>query len=669
LVGIINVRVPSAALCVLAVVLQLSRIASGEARSIPKAALSSAALVSPAPAVYHFTVAERIFYRLYYTSASESNFGPLLGAGDQKAQPSPLGVAQSFRTTVQAEFTVSVLDLFSDNVLVAYSLRNSAVRLIANGQAADAEAETIKKDLGRDVFALVSRQGKVLSVRCDPAANTISQNFARALIAVTQFVFPSTPSSNRSQWETQEDDPNGQYIARYQQAEPGSNRHKAPQPSLRTFRKIKTRYLQAVQKPGPDEFNLATVITPKGELTANFDLRAGRILALSGAESETIEMGGKTVARARNAVRLNYVGREILDPAKLAAMREASSQRSKLVAAVPLSVMTSKEDSELSIERTELGSATLESLLADLANLESSSGERDETPLYLKFKALIYLHPESSAPLGEILETAPAKGLTMRVLAGALGAVGHQEAQAALVSAISARSKDWPALSMLIPALDEANLPSQLAEDTVRDLALRSRNADVAFTAQLTLGTMARNLAETSPERATKIVELFIKQVESSPSVDATRQALLALGNAGSANAYSTITRFLTDSSPALRAAAALALRWVPSERVDAELTRALTSDPEATVRLEAAVALGFRQMTDGTFEAQKRAFLTDKNDKVRLALLSNLWKVHQAFPAVSKLVRDAAAKDASQDVRKAARDIMAIYPEGYFNK
>lgn len=659
-------RVPAAVLCVLAVVLQLSRIASCEAQSLPKAALSSAASVSLDPAVYHFTMAERIIYRLNYTSESESNFGPLLGAGDQKAQPGPLGLAQSFKTTVQAEFTVSVLDLFSDNVLVAYSLRNSAVRLIANGQAAQAEAETIKKDLGRDVFALVSRQGKVLSVRCDPAANTLSQNFARALIAVTQFVFPSPPSSNRSQWETQEDDPNGQYIARYQQAEPSSNRHRAAQPSLRSFRKVKTRYLPAIEKPGPDEINLPTVITPKGELTANFDLRAGRILNLSGTESETIEMGGKTVGRAQNAVRLDYVGREILDPAKLAAMREASSQRSKLVAAVPLSVTTSKEDSELSIERTELGGATLQSLLADLSNLESSSGERDETPLYLKFKALIYLHPESSAPLGKILETAPAKGLTMRVLAGALGAVGHQEAQAALVSAISARSADWPALSMLVPALNEPSSPSQLAEDTVRDLALRSANADVAFTAQLTLGTMARNLAETSPERATKIVELFIRQIESSLSVDATRQALLALGNAGSFNAYSTITRFMSDPSPALRAAAALALRWVASERVDAELTRVLTSDPEGAVRLEAAVALGFRQMTGSTFEAQKRAFLTDKNDKVRLALLSNLWKVHQAFPAAGKLVRDAVTKDASQDVRKAAADIISMNPQRF---
>ena len=66
----------------------------------------------------------------------------------------------------------------------------------------------------------------------------------------------------------------------------------------------------------------------------------------------------------------------------------------------------SKEESEANIERTELRTATLESLLADLANLESSSGEKNEAPLYLKFKALIYLNPESSAALGKILAIA-----------------------------------------------------------------------------------------------------------------------------------------------------------------------------------------------------------------------------------------------------------------------
>jgi HEAT repeat protein len=252
----------------------------------------------------------------------------------------------------------------------------------------------------------------------------------------------------------------------------------------------------------------------------------------------------------------------------------------------------------------------------------------------------------------------------MQVLTGALGAVGNPEAQAALVSAIKARPTDWPALSMLIPALDEASVPTLLAEETIQELGRQSQNPDIASTAQLTLGSMARNLAETSPERATSIVDSLIKQIDSSASADTTRQLLLALGNAGSAQAYPTVVRFMTDSSPALRGAAASALRWVASDRVDAQLTSVLTSDPEATVRREAAIALGFRQMTNDSFEAQKRAFLADQDDKVRLTLLRNLWKAQQAFPEALKLVKGAAMNDASQDVRKAATDILATNQE-----
>src|SRR5258705_8917523 len=85
----------------------------------------------------------------------------------------------------------------------------------------------------------------------------------------------------------------------------------------------------------------------------------------------------------------------------------------------------------------------------------------------------------------QVPSKADAESLTMRVLTGALSVVGNPAAQAALVSAIKARSTDWPALSMLIPALDEASAPTPLAEETTRELASQSPNPDIASTAQL----------------------------------------------------------------------------------------------------------------------------------------------------------------------------------------
>jgi sulfur relay (sulfurtransferase) DsrC/TusE family protein len=79
-------------------------------------------------------------------------------------------------------------------------------------------------------------------------------------------------------------------------------------------------------------------------------------------------------------------------------------------------------------------------------------------------------------------------------------------------------------------------------------------------------------------------------------------------------------------------------------------------------------MALGFREMSAASFAEQKRIFLTDKEDQVRLAVLRNLWRAHQAFPEVRRLVKEAAGKDRSPEVRKAATAIIARYPKDYFN-
>jgi hypothetical protein len=53
----------------------------------------------------------------------------------------------------------------------------------------------------------------------------------------------------------------------------------------------------------------------------------------------------------------------------------------------------------------------------------------------------------------------------------------------------------------------------------------------------------------------------------------------------------------------------------------------------------------------------------------VRLAALENLWNVHKSFPEVRRLVKQSASHDPSKEVRKAAAEIMAMYPSDYFDE
>jgi len=78
---------------------------------------------------------------------------------------------------------------------------------------------------------------------------------------------------------------------------------------------------------------------------------------------------------------------------------------------------------------------------------------------------------------------------------------------------------------------------------------------------------------------------------------------------------------------------------------------------------------LSFREPTPTTFQAQKRGFLGDEAVMVRLAALENLWNVHKSFSEVRRIVKQSATNDPSEEVRKAAAEIIALYPKDYFDE
>ena len=286
---------------------------------------------------------------------------------------------------------------------------------------------------------------------------------------------------------------------------------------------------------------------------------------------------------------------------------------------------------------------------------QADVGTADESRLFLKFKALIFLHPEVCGPLGKMLTRADPRSLTMRVLTGALEAVGNDESEEALVNAIRFRPEDWPALSFLIPALGTTTLPSPATEAMLSELAFHSLERNIASTAQLALGSLSRRLAENSPERSARIVRRFLQVLGPSKSSDENYQTLLVLGNAGSAEALPAVLPFASDPSPRLRGAALWALRWIDTPAVDARLAEALTSDREPSVRAQAASALRFRRVTAETFRVQEEALLHDTATEVRAIVLPNLWAARQEFPKGGQLVRWAAANGEAKEVQDVA--------------
>lgn len=620
------------------------------------------------PSPYQWAVGESTTYQLSYSSSSFSDFRVLFGdvkSSEPKGKDMPPGLAFSFETSVKGELAMTILEKRGIDYLVVYRMQNLLVTLIANQYNDTQQAEAVRSDLEKEVFALITPLGKIHSVLLDPSTGELAQSYTRAILALTQFVFPMEKITEGAEWEVQEEDTSGQYIATYRICK--DEDANVTKTSVKSFCKKKNYYLEEHPKSRKGPAEVPKKIIPEGEFMARFDFAESGLSSLRGSESQTILIQDKKVGQVTNSIHISSVKKEILKTSDLASLRNLFSAREKITTPLSLYVKPSPEKAEASIHKRELGEATLESLLAELKKAESEADpDFNSTALYLKFKSLIYLHPESCETLGKVLSRAKARSLTMSILPKALSTIGHPQAQAALVKAIKAYSKDRNVLFTLLTPLATVSEPTEEAEEALRNLAFDSRDPDIRAMAQLALGAQARRISVFAPERAGKIIDRFIDELKRSSSSEMTKQLLLALGNAGSSRALPEISKLTTNPSPDLRATALRALRFIDSPQAETMLLEALRSD-DSSVRVAAADALGYRKITEASFKAQKQIFLKDSNVSVRLKVLDNLWKVHQAFPEVGHLVKKAALEDPSEDVRKAAKNIITQYPEGYF--
>lgn len=564
------------------------------ARTVLTAMLTLGALVvSPANAIAQgsrFVHGERTVSQFEYTNQTLSDLRSLFGFDTVSARGalrSPL--IHDIESTVRGNLVQTVLERRGRGVLVAYSLRNASVRLRVNGEEAASSARKLELDLERQIFAALSTDGRVTGVWLHQSLDELSRSFARTLVSSTQFVVPVTAATPPA-WATREDDPAGSFDARYRLARISNGR--------REYVKVKLRYQPQESPRRKGEPGVTQRVEPSGEVTGLVD-GEGRLLALTGTETQRVLVGDRTIARGRTIIRMTQTGRTKESTRQIAVLLDSAHAGEQSMAATRLFAIESADASEAALHSAELRDATAESLLAELSRFESvASDTSSTTALYLRIKALVYLRPESSVLLGHALRTARANSPTMLVLSGALASIGHREAQAALANVIEWRRGDWPALATLIPVLGGVRRPGDGSVDAIFKLAFNATDARIASTARLAAGTMARSIAVESASRAKPIVERLIAALNVATTVASRRELLLVLGNTGSVIALPAISGFARDGDASLRAAAMIALRWIDGRRAESLLMKALAADTDSTVRMAAARALDERGTT-----------------------------------------------------------------------
>ena len=513
----------------------------------------------------------------------------------------------------------------------------------------------------RGILVGMTKAGRMTSIRLDPATETFSRDFILAVLGATEFVLPEGGQNGTRTWSAQEEDRSGRYLANYHSASIATP-YASDGGGGPIIVKTKSRYLPG-RAPGsqgqmPGQVPAKRVVVPSGSFEMHFDTNRGRMISVQGKEIQDTSVADAKVSHGETSLMMNFLSGRALSSTEAAGLRQLAATLEAHGVRFALYNAPSPLEVQTSIQRSALGSETEDSLVRQLQSVEASGERSDQTGLYLKFKALIYLHPETSERLGKLLGAASSKGPTFEILAKALGAVGDADAQTALIAAMQARADDWPALANLIPTLASVPLPTPEAEEWLRHLAATSQDANIATTAILALGSMAHNLAREPRTRSARLVKVLIQLEESSKSEDQTVATILALGNTESLQALPLLEKVAASPVARLRATAMDALRSIPSPSVDSLLQHGLR-DSEDAVRLEAAYALGFRKMTSTAFAAQQKALLVEKSDRVRVSLLTNLWSARSRFNMAQKLVQEAAETDSSEYVRKTAQTLL----------
>ncbi|MSQ96432.1 MAG: hypothetical protein EXR98_18020 [Gemmataceae bacterium] len=590
---------------------------------------------------HRFVPGQRLVFDVEYLTISTSNF---MGLTDEDIAGVMNRQSQATRihTNVAAEVVATVVEVTKDGAVVAMALRKPSITIVSEGELALDMGRVVETELALPFFVQLDARGRIVNVRFAQDVQSITQSFAKSLLGSIQVVLPTDVAEET--WQTREEDPNGTFLASYTRKSPLAG-------AVIELEKRRMSYVPKVAKKKLRTFEADTIVNPTGQIAVEFDAIDGAVKSLIADETTTVVADGQVVARSESKLKLRLIGREKLETP------EQKSLRANLKAAATAQLLSTPGDrskADAAMYKQELGDDTLDSLMKTLAKIQADSESgADDTKLYLKFKALLHLRPDAALHIGKELAVLKTKGPAFPMLCGALSSVGNDHAQSALQAAIAARPDDWEALMELIPAISMVEAPTQATEQTLRDLVQKALDPQIRSTAHLSLGIVARALADTDPARSNRILLETLKNIGGAAAPDARRQNLLVLGNIGANEALPVITKHLTDEDAPVRAAAAIALRWLESDDIDGLLVKALTNDTNEGVRQEVVNALGYRPMTAFTFAAHKTALAKDASAHVRKSLLRNVAQAHRGFSEARVILADVAQNDSSEDVRE----------------
>ncbi|MFY1828187.1 HEAT repeat domain-containing protein [Myxococcus fulvus] len=532
----------------------------------------------------------------------------------------------------------------------------------------------------RPVYVTQDERGRVVAVHFELSVGARARGFMRRLVAATQFV-----AEEGRAWTTEEEDTTGDFEAEYRA---GGSAH--------TYVKTKRRYLRTtlpVWAPSGPRGPGLVVPRPRGHWDFTLDAD-GLVREVTG--SDVVESGGGAtglpLVRAETRVAMTHLGSD---------ERAVSTLKDFHAARLSAEVLSAQETSRpaamvLERDRGRVGSATLEVLLHAL---EHEEREQERQEARERLVAMLRLAPSKAERAARGMRQGKVGEQLAREVVAALASAGTPEAQrelarlldgpplrtakplAEVVTAAGKVEQPSPELiQALARAVTKTEPPSspELAHALAQAMTTtagrverpsfelaRALSRAVGTTTEpelrnavgLAFGTVARSLERTEPARAAELLDGLIRRCEAR-RLDA-RECLHVLARTGSSRGEDYARKSLANTSPEVRAAATRALGAMKGASVEALLDEVLLTDKDAGVREQAAGVISQR-VSGPHLRTVAQCLRTEPEPRVRAELVRMLGQVLTVEPLAPELLRDVAARDDSEDIRRLASSLLA---------
>jgi HEAT repeat protein len=544
----------------------------------------------------------------------------------------PLGTAgktQAVDVTVRGRATETCLE--SDARRHVFALEFAEVTGEATVEAG--RKEPVGTLLAGTTYVELEPDGAVKTIHFAESMPAMGRNIVRDLLSHRSMRLPPQPAN---EWKTEEISLDGKYPASYRVASASPSR------------------VEVTKRRGNDDAARSRV-RDKPQVhyldgsVAQIRLENNWLHDLESSTEVEIMSGKKAMAKTRTRVVFHE---SAVEARRIDDLRTAfTALGNNRVLRGDLAATEVEQRLDDKIQRDQLKDDTWDTLWA-----KATDPAVNEPEVFLQLRALFKLHPEECKKAADaLIRAGSSKDTAFMLLTNALTATGTPEAQAALRAAIDGSAGKRDHQQVMVADLGMLINPDQETEAYARDLLANHIDGETRNVAQLALGSMARALAETEPQRAEVLVNEALQRARDAKSLDERAAALHALGNTTSSRALDTLRAAVSDPDYRVRTTAAAALRYIDGDEVEQLLLGLAGRDPEHSVRAEAVSSLNRRLLGPETFEALAQIVRRDPAEAVRQSVISVIASSADQFPEAESVLEWVAQHDRQKDVRGSA--------------